>query len=61
MKRLTKPIEMPELTIEAIVQIQDFLQLALDIFVDHYSEQLETFYQPMWDDSPELDLGDFST
>ena len=61
MKRLTKPIEMPELTIEAIVQIQDFLQLALDIFVDHYSEQLETFYQPMWDDSPELDLGDFSS
>ena len=61
MKRLTKPIEMPELTNEAIVQIQDFLQLALDIFVDHYSEQLETFYQPMWDDSPELDLGDFST
>ena len=52
MKRLTKPIEMPELTIEAIVQIQDFLQLALDIFVDHYSEQLETFYQPMCDDSP---------
>ena len=52
---------MPELTIEAIVQIQDFLQLALDVFVDHYSEQLEAFYQPMWDDSPELDLGDFST
>jgi hypothetical protein len=61
MTRITKPIEMPELTIEAIVQIQDFLQLALDVFVDHYSEQLEAFYQPMWDDSPELDLGDFST
>ena len=61
MTRITKPIEMPDLTIEAIIQIQDFLQLALDIFVDHYSEQLETFYQPMWDDSPELDFGDFST
>jgi hypothetical protein len=61
MTRKTKPIEMPDLTIEAIIQIQDFLHLALDIFEDHYSEQLETFYQPMWDDSPELDLGDFST
>lgn len=44
---------------EAILQIQDFLHLALDIFEDHYSEQLECFYEPMWDDSPELDLGDF--
>ena len=61
MTRKTKPIEMPDLTIEAIIQIQDFLHLALDIFEDHYSEQLETFYQPMWDASPELDLGDFST
>lgn len=59
MTRKTKPFEMPDLTIEAIIQIQDFLHLALDIFEDHYSEQLETFYQPMWDDSPELDLGDF--
>jgi hypothetical protein len=59
MTRKIKPFEMPDLTIEAIIQIQDFLHLALDIFEDHYSEQLETFYQPMWDDSPELDLGDF--
>lgn len=61
MTRKTKPIEMPILTIEAILQIQDFLHLALDIFEVHYSEQLESFYKPMWDDSPELDLGDFST
>ena len=61
MTRKTKPFEMPDLTIEAIIQIQDFLHLALDIFEDHYSEQLETFYQSMWDDSPELDLGDFTT
>lgn len=61
MTRKIKPFEMPDLTIEAIIQIQDFLHLALDIFEDHYSEQLETFYQPMWDDSPELDLGDFTT
>lgn len=60
MTRKTKPFEMPDLTIEAIIQIQDFLHLALDIFEDHYSEQLETFYQPMWDDSLELDLGDFT-
>ena len=61
MTRKIKPFEMPDLTIEAIIQIQNFLHLALDIFEDHYSEQLENFYQPMWDDSPELDLGDFST
>ncbi len=61
MTRKTKPIEMPDLTIEAIIQIQDFLHLALEIFEDHYSEQLEAFYQPMWDDSLELDLGDFSS
>lgn len=61
MTRKIKPFEMPDLTIEAIIQIQDFLHLALDIFEDHYSEQLETFYQPMWDDSPEVDLGDFTT
>ena len=56
-----KKIVLPALSDEALVQIQDFLHLALDLFEDHYSEQLETFYQPMWDDSPELDLGDFST
>lgn len=61
MTRRTKPIEMPDLTIEAILQIQDFLHLALDIFEDHYSEQLEGFYKSLWDDSPELDLGDFSS
>lgn len=61
MTRKIKPFEMPDLTIEAIIQIQNFLHLALDIFEDHYSEQLETFYQPMWDDSPELDMGDFTT
>jgi hypothetical protein len=59
MTRKTKPLEMPDLTMEAILQIQDFLRLALDLFEDHYSEQLECFYEPMWDDSPELDLGDF--
>jgi hypothetical protein len=61
MTRKTKPIKMPDLHIETILQIQDFLHLALDVLEDHYSEQLEAFYQPMWDDSPELDLGDFST
>lgn len=33
MTRKTKPIEMPILTIEAILQIQDFLHLALDQLV----------------------------
>lgn len=61
MTRKTKLLELPDLTIEAILQIQDFLHLALDTFEDHYSEQLEGFYKSLCDDSPELDLGDFSS
>jgi len=59
MTRRAKPIEMPILSDEAVIQIQDFLHLALDMFEDHYSAQLERFYQSLWQDSPELDLGDF--
>ena len=59
MTRPTKPIELPILSDEAVIQIQDFLHLALDILEDHYSEQLARFYQSIWQDSPELDLGDF--
>jgi hypothetical protein len=59
MTRRAKPIEMPILSDEAVIQIQDFLHLALDMFEDHYSQQLERFYQSLWQDSPELDLGDF--
>jgi hypothetical protein len=51
-----KQIEMPVLSDEAVIQIQDFLHLALDIFEDHYSQQIERFYQSIWQESPELDL-----
>jgi hypothetical protein len=61
MTRRAKPIEMPILSDETIIQIQDFLHLALDIFEDHYADQLERFYQSIAQDSPELDLGDFSS
>jgi hypothetical protein len=53
-----KQIEMPVLTDEAVIQIQDFLHLALDIFEDHYGQQIERFCQSIWQESPELDLGD---
>ena len=59
MTRQAKPVEMPILSDEAVIQIQDFLHLALDIFEDHYGQQIERFYQSIWQDSPELDLGDF--
>jgi hypothetical protein len=49
---------MPVLSDEAVIQIQDFLHLALDIFEDHYNPQIERFYQSIWQESPELDLGD---
>jgi hypothetical protein len=58
MTRPTKPIKMPILSDEAIIQIQEFLHLALDMFEDHYSQQIERFYQSIWQDTPELDLGD---
>jgi hypothetical protein len=60
MTRRAKQIKMPILSDEAVIQIQDFLHLALDIFEDHYADQLERFYQSIGQDSPELDLGDFS-
>ncbi len=59
MTRRARPIEMPILSDKAVIQIQGFLHLALDMFENHYSEQLERFYQSLWQDSPELDLGDF--
>ena len=61
MTRPAKPIEMPTLSDEAVIQIQDFLHLALDLFEDHYGQQIERLYQSIWPDSPELDLGDFSS
>lgn len=61
MTRTPKPIKMPILSDEAVIEIADFLHLALDIFEDHYADQLERFYQSIWQDSPELDLGDFSS
>lgn len=50
---------MPTLSDEAVIQIQNFLHLALDIFEDHYGQQIDRFYQPIWQNSSELDLGDF--
>ena len=60
MTRKTKPIKMPDLTIEAIIQIQDFLHLALDIFEDHYGQQLDLFYHSLWQESHEFETGKFS-
>ena len=65
MKRKSKPsshqpklIAMPTLSDEAVIQIQDFLHLALDVFEDHYAQQIDRFYQSIWQESPELDLGE---
>ncbi|MHB8950678.1 MAG: hypothetical protein ACYC4S_16710 [Rhodoferax sp.] len=53
-----KEFVLPRLSDEAVIQIQDFLHIALDIFEDHYGNQIERFYQSIWQDSPELDLGE---
>ena len=51
---------MPRLSDEAVIQIQDFLHHALDLFEDHYGGQIENFYQALHEQShdPALDLGD---
>jgi len=53
-------LEMPRLSDEAVIQIQDFLHHALDLFEDHYGQQIESFYQGLYDQTSdaELDLGD---
>ena len=53
-------LTMPALSDEAVIQIQDFLHHALDLFEDHYGEQIENFYQALHEQShdPALDLGD---
>jgi len=52
--------ELPRLSDEAVIQIQDFLHHALDLFEDHYEQQIDHFYQSLYDASrdAELDLGD---
>jgi hypothetical protein len=54
----SKPIRMPILSDKAVIEIQDFLHLALGLFEDHYGQQIDRFYRSIWQDSPELDLGD---
>jgi len=53
-------LELPALSDEAVIQIQDFLHQALDLFEDNYGEQIENFYQALHEQShdPALDLGD---
>jgi hypothetical protein len=55
-----KKIMLPALSDEALVQIQDFLHLALDVFEDHYSQQLDLFYHSLWQESHEFETGEFS-
>ena len=55
-----KKIVLPALSDEALIQIQDFLHLALDVFEDHYSEQLDLFYHSLWQEAHEFETGKFS-
>lgn len=59
-RRNSVALEMPRLSDEAVIQIQDFLHHVLDLFEDHYGEQIDHFYQSLYDQTrdPELDLGD---
>lgn len=53
-----KPIKMPVLSDEAVIEIQDFLRFALDVFENHYCQQIDRFYKSIWQDSRELDWDD---
>ena len=67
MRRKSKPpslsrkkIVLPTLSNEALVQIQDFLHLALDVFEDHYGQQLDLFYHSHWQEAHAFEAGKFS-
>lgn len=45
---------------EALIQIQDFLHLALDVFEDHYGQQLDLFYHSLWQEAHEFETEEFS-
>ena len=49
-----------ELSVEAVIQIHDFVHYALDLFEAHYGTQIDGFYETLLDESHdiELDLGD---
>ena len=50
----------PRLSDEAVIQIHDFIHHALDLFESCYGQQIDRFYQSLYDESTdvELDLGD---
>ncbi len=62
LRRSQLVLTMPTLSDEDVIQIQDFLHRALDLFEDHYGEQIENFYQALHEQShdPALDHGDVS-
>lgn len=53
-----KQIVLPALSDDSLVQIRNFLHLALDVFGDHYGQQLDLFYHTLWRESQEFELGD---
>jgi hypothetical protein len=53
-------IVLPALSDESLIQIQDFLHLALDVFEDHYGQQLDLFYHSLWQEAHEFETGKFS-
>lgn len=55
-----KKIVLPTLSDESLIQIQDFLHLALDVFEDHYGQQLDLFYHSLWQEAHEFETGKFS-
>ena len=55
-----KKVVLPALSDEALIQIQDFLHLALDVFEDHYGQQLDHFYHSLWQEAHEFETEEFS-
>ena len=55
-----KKVVLPALSDEALIQIQDFLHLALDVFEDHYGQQLDLCDHSLGQQAHEFETGEFS-
>ncbi len=60
LRRSQVVLTMPRLSDEAVIEIQDLLHQALDLFEEHYGDQIDHFYQSLHEQAhdPALDLGD---
>jgi hypothetical protein len=54
-------VTLPRLSDEAVIEIHDFIRQLVDRFESCYAQQIDRFYQSLYEDSQDdaLDLGDW--